>query len=391
MPRSSRWATLVLATCVVGALGAASTTCGDQVQVYTHLERTPIETRARGSLHLKADDEQSALRIRVHRLAPESEYLLLADGVEQTRFTTDSKGRASLLLQYFPSAGIETLSFDPRGKRISVSDGSEDRLSAVVDGPGESPWSNVLETAGIPASDPEEPGRARAVYQSTPFGCRIFKVRLDGVAPGTYQVQVDGAPVGEIEANLGGHASLRLQRPVLWGRSCLRSPGQRHGATSRGGLAWAPLDFEPRGSQVEVIRDGEVVFAGPMRAKVALPEEPDTCPEVDIEVSLNPVQRIGGGAASMQSKDDPCTHEFRVEATGLWTADYELWVGDARVGTVRVRPSPEGARGEARFDTEPDEPEELLPNFDPRGQPVEVRRPFANPPFIYLEAQFPEE
>jgi hypothetical protein len=383
--------TLVLATCVVGALGVASTTCGDQVRVYTHLERTPIETRARGSLHLEADDQWSALRIRVRKLAPESEYLLLADGVEQTRFTTDSKGRASLLLQYFPSAGIETLSFDPRGKRISVSDGSEDRLSAVVDGPGESPWSHVLESAGIPASDPEEPGRAGAAYQSAPLGCRIFKLGLHGVAPGTYQVQVDGAPVGEIEANPGGHASLRLQHPGLWGRHCFLSPGRRRGAASQHELARAPLDFEPRGARVEVIRDGEVVFAGPMRAQVALPEEPDTCPVVDIEVSLDSVYGIGAGEASMQSKDDPCSHEFRVEVTGLSTADYRLWVGDADVGAVRVRPSPGGARGEIRFDTEPDEPDELLLDFDPRGQPVEVRRPFANPPLAYLEALFPEE
>jgi hypothetical protein len=142
---------------------------------------------------------------------------------------------------------------------------------------------------------------------------------------------------------------------------------------------------------VEVIRDGEVVFAGPMRAQVALPEEPDTCPEVDIEVSLNPVLQIGAGEASMQSKDDPCSHEFRVEITGLYAGDYRLWVGSADVGTVRVRPSPGGARGEIRFDTEPDEPDELLLDFDPRGQPVEVRRALANPPLILLEAQFPEE
>jgi hypothetical protein len=369
----------------------ASTTCGDSARVFAPLQRTPVETRARGSIRFEADEQRSTLRIRVRKLAPDSEYLLLADGVEQARFTTNSKGRARLWLEYSPLAGIETLGFDPRGKRISVSDGSEDRLSAVVNGPGESVWSHVLETAGIPASDLAEPGQVRAVYQMTPFGCRIFKVGLRGVTPGTYQVLVDGASVGEVEVNESGRGALRLRLPTLPGGLCFRFPGRRHESSRRMGTARAPHDFEPRGAQVEVIRNSDVLFAGPMRAQVALPEEPEACPEVDIEVPLEPAYPYGAGDASMKSKDDACHHEFFVIARGVPVGNYELWVAGASVGTVPVRNSPEGIRGEIRFDTEPNEPDELLLDFDPRGQPVEVRRPIVNPPIIYLEAQFPEE
>ena len=63
----------------------------------------------------------------------------------------------------------------------------------------------------------------------------------------------------------------------------------------------------------------------------------------------------------------------------------------ARVGTVPVRGWPGGPIGEARFDTHPDDPDELPLEFDPRGQSVEVSRPIATPPVLYLEALFPDE
>jgi hypothetical protein len=66
-------------------------------------------------------------------------------------------------------------------------------------------------------------------------------------------------------------------------------------------------------------------------------------------------------------------------------------VAGARVGTVPVRNWPIGPIGEARFDTHPDDPDELPLEFDPRGQSVEVRRPIATPPVLYLEALFPDE
>jgi hypothetical protein len=379
-----------LATCAVGALGAVSTSCGDRAQVYVHLERTPVESSARGSIQLKMNETRSVLRLRVHNLLPESEYLLLADGLEQARFTTNPGGHAKLQLLHPPLPGYETLGFDPRGKRIAVSDGNEDRLSAVVDGPGEPPWSHVLEDAGIPASDPAEPGQVRGVYRTTPFGCRIFNLSLRGVAPGTYQVRVDGVLAGEIETDAGRQATLRLQSPAFPGGLCLDLPGWGAGGRSKSGAS-APLDLEPRGARVEVVRDGEVLFAGPMRARVAVPEETEVCSAVDIEVDLNPTHWFGAGDASMKSKDEACDHEFRVTARHLPVANYELWVAGSMVGTVPVRNWPGESRGEGHFDSVPDEPGELLLDFDPRGQPLEVRRPMTPPPAVYLEALFPTE
>jgi len=391
MPRSSRWAGLVLATCAVGAVGVASTTCGDHAQVYVLLERTPVESSASGSIQLQMDENRSVLRLSVRNLLSESEYLLLADGLEQTRFTTNPGGHAKLQLKYPPSPEYETLGFDPRGKRISVSDGSEERLSAVVDGPGEPRWSHVLESAGVPPSDPPEPGHVRGVYKTTLWGCRILNVSLYGVAPGTYQVRIDGVSVGEVEADAGDRASLRLESPAFPGGVCLGLPGWGAGGSPSQSSASAPLDLEPRGARVEVVRDGEVLFAGPMRARVAVPEETEVCSTVDIEVDLNPTHWFGAGDASMKSKDEACDHEFRVTARHLPVANYELWVAGSMVGTVPVRNWPGESRGEVHFDTVPDEPGELPLDFDPRGQPLEVRRPMTPPPAVYLEAAFPTE
>jgi len=361
------------------------------VQVYVQLERTPVETGARGSIQLQMNETRSVLRLRLYRLLPEREYLLLADGVEQARFTTNPGGQAKLELQHPPSPDYETLGFDPRGKRISVSDGSEDRLSAVVDGPGEPLWSQVFESAGIPTGDPPEPGHVRGVYRTNPFGCRMFNLNLRGVAPGTYQVRIDGVLAGEIEADGEGQATLRLQSPAFPGAFCLDLPGWGSGGSHPQNSASALLDLEPRGAWVEVVRDGEVLFAGPMRAQVAVPEETEVCSAVDIEVDLNPTHWFGAGDASMKSKDEACDHEFRVTARNLPVANYELWVAGSMVGTVPVRNWPGESRGEVYFDTVPDEPGELPLDFDPRGQLVEVRRPMTSPPVVDLEVVFPTE
>ena len=85
MPRSSRWAGLILATCAVGVVGATSTTCGDRARVYVFLERSAVETSASGSIQLQMNGQRSTLRLRVKGLLADTEYLLLADGVQLGR------------------------------------------------------------------------------------------------------------------------------------------------------------------------------------------------------------------------------------------------------------------------------------------------------------------
>jgi hypothetical protein len=355
------------------------------------LQRSAIESRASGDILLQMNGHRSMLRLRVRDLDPETEYLLLADGLERARLMTDPQGDASLLLRYPAWAGGPALDFDPRGKRISVSDGSQDRLSAVVSGPLEPPRIQIMEFAGIPPSDPGEGGRAQGVYRTFPLGCRTFTVGLRNVASGSYQVLVDGAPVGEAEADAGGKATIRFWSASSPGGFCVRFWNRGGGTPASESNVWETLDFEPRGGQVEVVRDGEVLFAGPMRAQVALPEEAEVCPAVGIQVDLTSVYWFGSGDASLESEDGGCDHEFRVTARDLPVANYELWVAGAMVGTVPVRSWPGGPVGEIRFDTHPDAPGELPLEFDPRGQPVEVRRPISNPSALYLEALFPEE
>jgi hypothetical protein len=359
------------------------------VHVNVQFERTAIESNASGEIILKMNLNRSYLWLRVHQLEPAHEYLLLADGTERARFTTDPSGEGVLWMRYPVSNGRPELDFDPRGKRISVSDGGAERLAAVVSGPGE-PFSAVVEeTADIPPTDPNEVGTVTGRYRTLPVGCRVWNVALQDVASGTYQVVVDGSTVGEIEADGGGKATLRFYTVSAWG-VCLEFMNDSAEGPGAGNRVLAPLDFEPRGAQVQVIGGGEVVFAGPMRAEVALPQAA-LCPEVDIAVPLQSAYWFGAGDASMSSKDEVCNHEFRVVARAVPAANYELWVAGSKVGIVPVRNWEDESRGEVRFDSEPDEPDELPLDFDPRGQLVEVRRPIGIPPVLYLGADFPTE
>jgi hypothetical protein len=334
------------------------------------------------------DPDRSLLRLWAGGLDPDREYLLLADDVERARFTTDAYGRAKLQLRYPAPDGTQALEFDPRGKLLSVSDGSEDKLSAVVSGPLEPPGIRIKEVAGIPPTDPAEAGRAVGTYRTILGARRAFEVRVSGVDPGSYEVWIDGAPVGEIEASFRGQGVIRFLSDSHPGGRFLRGHGfGRFGWRGRG---WAELDFEPRGALVEIVRDGEVLFAGTMRARVALPEE-DVCPVVDIEQPFTRVRSAGAGEAFMRSKDQVCEHEFWVTIRGLAVANYELWVGEALVGTVPVRNWPGGSSGEVHFDSDPDDPDELPLEFDPRGQLIEIRRPVSSPGLLFLEALFPTE
>jgi len=333
---------------------------------------------------------RSMLRLRVRDLDPETEYLLLADDLERARLTTDASGNGTLLLRHPPLAGGQALDFDPRGKRISVSDGSQDRLSAVVSGPLEPRRIEVMEYAGIPPIDPGAGGRAQGSYRTVPMAVRIFRVALEDVASGDYQVWVDGALVGEVEADSRGSATIRFCASSSPGGRCPRPWRGGPGGFGSPSNVWKPLDFEPRGAQVEVVRDGEVVFAGPMRARVALPAEA-YCSEVDLEVDLIPAFGSGSGDAAFTSEDGDCDHEFRITARRVPVAYYELWVGDKIRGMLPVRSVVPGGMGELRFDSHPDEPDELLLDFDPRGQPIELRRRISIPSTLYLYGLLPEE
>ena len=390
MPRSSRWMVPVLAAFAITAVGVTPINCGDTARIQVDLQRSPIESKATGAIRVLMNAQRSVLELRVRRLAPESEHLLLADGVEQTRFTTNSRGAATVQLRYPPEAGIQTLDFDPRGKLLAVSDGSVERLSAVVSGPLEPHRIRVWELAAIPATAQATGGQATGSYRSVGYFSRVFEVELLDVESGTYQVLVDGAPVGEVAVATQGFTSIRFVSAPRFG-FLPHLPGA-HGPVGSGWsrTTWALLDFEPRGAWIEIARSGEVLFAGPMRAQVALPEEAETCPIVDLQAPLTPVRWFGSGEASLVSKDESCDHEFRVTAQGLAAANYELWVGDAMVGTVPVRNSPGGPSGEIRFDSHPDDPGELPLGFDPRGQQIEVRRPMFIPT-LYLTALFPTE
>jgi hypothetical protein len=133
-----------------------------------------------------------------------------------------------------------------------------------------------------------------------------------------------------------------------------------------------PLDFAPLGALVQVARDGAIVLAATMAAaapgvSVCAPSETTTV------LTVAGPDADASGDARFRVRDD-CERDFRVEIEDLDVGDYELWVGGVLRGTITVAVTPEGVEGEIEFDTDPDDPGDVLLDFDPTGAAVEIRQ-----------------
>jgi hypothetical protein len=82
------------------------------------------------------------------------------------------------------------------------------------------------------------------------------------------------------------------------------------------------------------------------------------------------------GKARFRVRDD-CSEDFRVEIEDLPVGDYNLLVGGVNQGTITVTDTGGETEGEIEFDTDPDDPGELLLDFDiEQGGTVFLSRTF---------------
>jgi hypothetical protein len=81
----------------------------------------------------------------------------------------------------------------------------------------------------------------------------------------------------------------------------------------------------------------------------------------------------GSASARLRLRDD-CERDFRVEIEDVPVGAYELYVGGVLRGAIMVIDNGVSVQGELEFDTDEDDPGELLLDFDPAGQAIEVRQ-----------------
>ena len=108
--------------------------------------------------------------------------------------------------------------------------------------------------------------------------------------------------------------------------------------------------------------------------------------DVEPEMTNTGADADAHGKARVRVEID-CDRDFRVEVDDLAVGSYELVVGGVVRGTIDVADIGAGdTEGDIEFDNDPDQPGEILLDFDPRGELVEVRQAGT----VFLSVTMPE-
>lgn len=264
MSTAMGWRALFLLAGALGSIAPSAAVAREASHIRLFMESlAPGDDR--GQLRSDLEPDRAVLRVQVSRLEPSLEHVLLGDGLEVARFTTNAAGSAELRLDLFATGDGTTPAFDPRGKRLTVSDGTNELLEAWVyadpaDDPARPRIKEQTRLARVNATE----GSVEARYDALPSGGARFKLDLRGVAPGDYAVLVEGAEIAMLTPNAGGSARLDLR--VMPGNGNARGRGRSNGRTPHN--VRGPLTIDPRCRSIELVQDGVVQFAGPMQAQI---------------------------------------------------------------------------------------------------------------------------
>jgi hypothetical protein len=315
------------------------------------------EARVEARFQLRRD-ERRKLTVKVEGV-PDGSYDLFVDGTLRATIPA-ARGRGKVAFDTKPGLGKLPLDFDPRGLVIDLVAGS----SVVSSGPLEAQIDDVNVCA------PEESeiflaaavlgGQAKARFRTKDDCDRDFRVEVEDVPEGLYELWVAGVPRGAFD--------------VVFDPAQGENEGEIEFDTDPDDPHEQLLDFDPVGQLIEVRQAGTVFFSSTFDPG---DPGPQTCALEEIAELLNPtaVEPLASGEARVRRRDD-CNEDFRVQIEDVAEATYDLVVGGVLRGSFAAAfdPSRGQVRGEIEFDTDPDDPGELPLSFDPRGQDVEVFR-----------------
>ncbi|MCC6849124.1 MAG: hypothetical protein IT294_11545 [Deltaproteobacteria bacterium] len=249
------------------------------------------------------------------------------------------------------------LDFDPLGAVVQVMQGSAVVLSGTM----------LAGATGVSVCDPRESTTALSSTGADPDGSGDVRVRVKDDCDRDFQVEIEDVPAGAYDVVVGGVVRGTLLVVDVAGET----EGELEFDTDADDPDELPLDFDPEGQTVEVRQGATVFFTGTVGAAAS-----GTCGEVFDEpdlVNVGPDPDADGKARFRQESD--CDRDFRVEAEDLPLGGYEVVVGGVVRGPLTVVDLGGGdIEGELELDDDPDEPGELLLDFDPRGLLVEVRQ-----------------
>jgi hypothetical protein len=321
----------------------------------SNLVSTGVQPGASGHATLRQKNGAAQFNVEVEDVT-DGAYDVIVDGV--TRGTINVTGGRGEI-QFGDDNGGPTLDFDPLGKLIQISQTGTVILSGTLlaGAPGVSVCTpaetiTVLTNLGL---DPDASGDARLRVRDDCV--RDFRVEVEDLPVGAYDLAVAGIIRGTIDV---------ATQPDLSVRGEIEFSSQPDDSPS----TELPLEFDPAGQTVE-IKQGTNVF---LSATTGTPST-GTCVVVDTELDMtNTGADADAKGKSRVRQDLSCRRNLRVEVEKLALGDYELAVGGIVRGTITVALVLGEPVGQIEFDTEPDQPGEILLTFDPRGQLVEVRQ-----------------
>lgn len=132
-----------------------------------------------------------SLYVEVSGLAPNTPHAVTLDGVVVANLVTNASGAG------FVGRSVLGSAQDPRGKHLAVVNASGTEVLVLAN--GSHPAHRSTEFAPL-TSFASGGGFVRRVVMG---GQESLSVVLEGVAPGTYDVRIDGTPAGEIDATSG--------------------------------------------------------------------------------------------------------------------------------------------------------------------------------------------
>lgn len=295
---------------------------------------------------------QSFLNVTVRGAPAATELTLVVGGIERVGVVSTNNGTAKFTLKSVPTPGTALLDFDPRDRIVEVQDPSGTTLlTTETPGGGHPEGTRIRERAGLTPTG-AIPGASGHVRLRERRGVQDFEVEIEDVPDGAYDLIADGVVRGTIVV--------------------VRGEGEIEFSDGGDDPDELPLDFDPLGALVQVAQGGTIILSGTVLAdapglNVCTPSESTTAlanvgPDPD-----------ASGDARFRIRDD-CDHDFQVEADDLPVGVYEVWVGGVLRGSMDMVDVGDGTEGETEFDTDADEPGEILLDFDPVGQTVEVRQ-----------------
>jgi hypothetical protein len=300
----------------------------------------------RGMLRSQLTPGSAMLRVHVSHLAPNLEHVVMGDGVEVARFTTNGAGNAEVRIDLLATASGTTPTFDPRGKFVTIHDGTNDVLAAWVyaDPADDPPRPRIKEVTSL-GREAATQGSVDARYDALPSGGARLAIALRGVAPGDYDVIVDETTVATVTPNPSGVAMVDLRvRPGGGNGNPNASKPHKHKGV---------LSLNPRGEEIEIVQGGVVQFSGEMLAQIP---GLGVCTASSASANLMPdaAQTSGTGSVTL-GVEASCDLHLALALTNLAAGDYDLLIAGADAGDVSIADAGSGTGSATlEFDDDPD-------------------------------------